>query len=287
MTAKVVVDCECELGESPMWHPLDKRVYWVDIPKGRLFRFDPADGSHEMCHEGPPIGGFTIQPDGSLVLFMAGGSIGIWRGGDVEAVVDEIAQERGGRFNDVIADPAGRVFCGTMPIGDRPGGLWRLDTDGSIRQVLDGIGCSNGMGFTPDGKGMYYTDSKQREIYLFDYDRSSGEIANRRVFATVPDGEGEGVPDGMTVDAEGYVWGARWGGSCVVRHAPDGSEDRRVSVPAEKVSSVTFGGEGFGDLYLTTAGGGSKDTDGAAAGDLLCCCPGPRGVAEFFSRIGI
>ena len=285
MTPEIVADYECEIGENPMWHPLDKRVYWVDIPKGRLFRFDPADGSHEMCHEGPPIGGFTIQPDGSLLLFMAGGAIGVWRGGEVAAVVDEIPDERGGRFNDVIADPAGRVFCGTMPIGDRLGGLYRLDTDAGLTKVLDGIGCSNGMGFTPDRRGMYHTDSKTREIYLFDYDQGSGEITNRRVFATVD--EGEAVPDGMTVDAEGYVWSARWGGGCVVRYAPDGGEDRRVELPARKVSSVTFGGDDYRDLYVTTAGGGEKETDGPGAGAMFCLRPGLQGVAEFFSRVRV
>ena len=144
------------------------------------------------------------------------------------------------------------------------------------------------MGFTPDGKGMYYTDTRKREIYIFDYDQGTGAITNQRVFVRVA--KGEGGPDGMTVDAEGYVWGARWGGGCVVRYAPDGTEERRISFPARKVSSVTFGGGDYTDLYVTTAGGHNKPEDGAGAGALFRVRLGDegiRGVPEFRSGIQV
>jgi len=244
-----------------MWHPLEKRVYWVDIPTGRLFRYDPAAGHHEMCFQGDQIGGFTIQADGALLLFMNHGAIRLWQGGELKTLVEEIPDERATRFNDVIADPEGRVFCGTMPTKERLGRLYRLDCDGSLRIVLEEIGCSNGMGFTPDRKAMYYTDSRVRRIYRFDYKRATGELSNQTVFVETP--EDEGVPDGMTVDAEGYVWTAKWDGSCLVRYAPNGVEERRVTFPAKQVSSVVFGGE--------------RHQKGSQWSGSRCAVPGPHG----------
>ena len=283
MEPVLVADYQCITGEGPLWHPDEKRVYWLDIPLGRMFRYDPATGKHEQCYEGEMIGGFTIQDDGALLLFMARGAVKVWREGRLTTIIEEIPDERNSRFNDVIADPAGRVFCGTMPTKERLGRLYRLDLDGKLTKLLEGIGCSNGMGFTPDRKRMYYTDSPKHEIYLFDYDQASGAITNQRVFVHTP--EDEGAPDGMTVDAEGYVWGARWDGGCLVRYAPDGTEVLRVQFPARKVSSAIFGGDDYTDIYVTTAGGNKKETEGWGAGGLFRINLGIRGVPEFRSRI--
>jgi D-xylonolactonase len=280
---ELIADYQCQIGEGPLWHPGEQRLYWTDIPTGRMFRYDPATGVHEQCYQGEVVGGFTIQDDGDLLLFMAKGVIKIWREGELITVVDGISDESESRFNDVIADPAGRVFCGTMPTESRPGRLYRLDTDGTLTQLLDGITCSNGMGFTPDRKQMYYTDSFTREIYLFDYDRDSGDITNQRVFAQIR--EDEGFPDGMTVDTEGYIWSARWGDGCLVRYAPDGDEVLRVPFPAKKITSVTFGGADCADIYVTTAGGDNKAEDGPGAGALFRLDLGIHGVPEFPSKI--
>ena len=285
MQPELIADYACETGEGPLWHPLEKRVYWCDIPRGRMFRYDPATGDHEQFYQGDVVGGFTIQADGALLLCMARGAIKIWRDGELTTVIEEIPDETETRFNDVIADPAGRVFCGTMPTPDRKGRLYRLDTDGTLHKILEEIGCSNGMGFTPDRKQMYYTDSPTLEIYRFDYDEATGAIHNQQVFVKTP--EGEGIPDGMTVDAEGCVWSARWNGNILVRYTPDGVEERRITFPAKKVSSAIFGGEGYTDIYVTTAGGGNKPEEGEGAGALFRLNPGIRGVAEFSSRIGI
>ncbi|NLG28640.1 MAG: SMP-30/gluconolactonase/LRE family protein, partial [Chloroflexi bacterium] len=205
--------------------------------------------------------------------------------GFYETIVDAIPEEQDSRFNDVIADPEGRVFCGTMATREHDARLYRLDTDGSLHVVVEGVGVSNGLGFTRDGKGLYYTDTRKRTIDLFDYDRATGEISNRRVFAAVPDGEGG--PDGMTVDAEGMVWSARWGGSCVVRYDTQGNVTQRITFPAKKVSCPAFGGPEYADLYVTTAGGNNKPEEGAGAGALFRVDAGVRGVPEFRSRIGL
>ncbi|MDP9373162.1 MAG: SMP-30/gluconolactonase/LRE family protein [Chloroflexota bacterium] len=283
MEPELVADYECVTGEGPLWHPGEGRVYWLDIPTGRMFRYDPESGRHEQFYEGDPVGGFTIQADGALLLFGVRGAIRLWRDGQLTSVMEEIPEERDSRFNDVIADPAGRVFCGTMPAGGRLGRLYRLDLTGAIAPLLEGIDISNGMGFTPDRRGMYYTVSNRRTISLFDYDQETGAITNERPFVQTP--EGEGIPDGMTVDAEGYVWSARWDGGMLVRYAPDGREERRITFPARKVSSVTFGGPDYADMYVTTAGGNNKGEEGPGAGALFRLRTGVRGVPEFASRI--
>jgi sugar lactone lactonase YvrE len=291
---ELIADYQCVVGEGPLWHEDEQTVYWTDIATGRLFRYDPATGQHKQIYAGEQVGGFTLQEDGALLLFMERGKIATWRDGTLTTLVEEIPAERPTRFNDVIADPRGRVFCGTIsPRFDEGeqqnprGRLYRLEPDLSYTVLLEGIGVSNGMGFTPDLHQLYYTDTATRDISLFDYDAETGALANRRQFVYVADRPDEGAPDGMTMDAEGCVWSARWGGGCLVRYAPDGAELQRIHFPARKVSSAIFGGPDLTDLYVTTAGGHQKEVDGPGAGALFRVRPGVRGVREFRSRIGL
>jgi D-xylonolactonase len=251
-----------------------------------MYRYDPASGEHEQVYEGEPVGGFTIQADGALLLFGARGAVRTWREGTIETIIAEIPADRESRFNDVFADPAGRVFCGTMGSRAGPGRLYRLDPDGRLTVVREGIRCPNGMGLTPDGRRLYFTDTMERKILLADYDQATGELDNWRLFAQVaPE---DGLPDGMTVDAAGYVWSARWNGWCLARHAPDGSEEGRITFPARQVSCPTFGGEDYADLYVTTAGGDDKAENGSGAGALFRLrLPGISGVPEHRSRVGL
>ena len=285
MNLELIADYNCIVGEGPMWHPIENVVYWADIPQGRIFRYDPNTTEHGLFFEGGEVGGFTVQDDGSLLLFMESGAVASLRQGKLEYLIDEIESERDTRFNDVIADPAGRVFCGTMPSDSHLGSLYRLDTDGSISHVLGGIGISNGMGFTPDGKQMYYTDSPTHNIYIFDYEIATGELSNQRVFVNT--GENDGIPDGMTVDAEGYVWSARWDGSSLVRYSPQGEQVNRIWFPARKVSSVIFGGDDYTDMYVTTAGGQNKTGEGPGAGCLYRINLGITGKREYLSKVGL
>ncbi len=285
MVPELMADYRCETGEGPLWHPMERQVYWSDIPRGRIFRLNPFSRRHEQIYEGRIVGGYTIQSDGSLLLFMDRGSVAVWRDGKLKYLVNEMEGETDNRFNDVAADPAGRVFCGTMPTDTRSATLYRMDTDGSITTVLEGVGLSNGIGFSPDQKQMYYTDSLARKIYIFDYDIDSGDITNQCVFVETPD-DGS-IPDGMTVDAEGYVWGARWDGSSLYRYNPDGEQVAQIQFPAKKVSSVIFGGVDLTDMYVTTAGGGNKAEEGPGAGGLFRLNVGIQGKPEFLSRVGL
>lgn len=280
---ELIVNCQCRTGEGPLWHPFEQRLYWTDIPTGHLFRYDPVTGTHEQIYSGESVGGFTIQEDGSLLLFKARGAIEGWSEGKITTLIPELADERETRFNDVIADPVGRVFCGTMPTDERLGRLYRLDTDGSLTLILEAVGISNGMGFTPDRKQFYFTDSPKQEIYQFDYDLETGTLSNQRVHIITPGGEG--IPDGLTVDAEGYIWSGRWNGGHLFRYAPDGTEVLRIPFPAKKVTSVTFGGADYTDMYITTAGGDDRATEGSGAGAIFRLNLGIRGVPEFLSKI--
>lgn len=281
-----LVDCACVTGENPLWHPAEARVYWVDIPAGRLFRYSPTSLTTEMFDIGAEVGGFTIQPDGSLVLFMAKGAVAFWRDGKLPNVImSEIQAERDTRFNDVIADPEGRVFCGTMSSPNHLGRLYRLERDHRIAPVLDGVGTSNGMGFTLDRKSFFHTDTNVGEIRVYDYDKKSGSIANQRVFVKVSDNAGR--PDGLTVDSEGCVWSARWDGACMVRYDPVGKEMLRIAFPAKKVSSLTFGGRDYTDIFVTTAGGNDRKHNGPGAGALFHINLGIKGMPEFASKLAM
>ena len=282
---ETIVESQCKLGECPLWHPQEKCLYWADIDRGHLHRFDPATGKHDVVLQGRPIAGITYQVDGSLLLFRDRGTVEVYRDGRIQKpLIAEIPDEVDTRFNDVIADPRGRVFCGTMKSGDRLGRLYRLDPDGSYRIVLEGIGCSNGLGFTRDLKRMYYTDTAARTIWVFDYDVETGELDNQRVFAQI---ESLGFPDGLTVDDEDNVWSARWNGSCVICYRPDGSVKAKIELPTEKITSVMFGGPEMSDLYITSAGNDENSAQPNQAGNLFRVKPGVRGRREFPSRIGI
>ncbi|MFO0899148.1 MAG: SMP-30/gluconolactonase/LRE family protein [Pirellulales bacterium] len=294
MPPRVVCDYPCEIGENPLWHPDEGCLYWTDIPRGRLFRYFPATGKHEQVYQGRVVGGFTLQADGSLLLFMDRGTVAVWRKGEiVRTIIEELPEELNTRFNDVIADPEGRVYGGTMSIKDaegrilRHGRFYRLDRDGSIDKLADGIGTSNGLGFTLDRRTLYYTDTGIKTIWQFDYDQKTGALANQRPFVKVPDRDGEGKPDGMTVDSQGDIWSARWDGSCCVRYSPAGVEQERLHFPTKRVSSVAFGGPELKTMYFTTAGGQDRAAYGATAGALYAVEASVPGVPEFRSRISV
>jgi D-xylonolactonase len=276
----LLVDSQCENAEGPLWHPLENCLYWTDIPAGKMYRYHFDTKTHEQIYQGEPVGGYTIQSDGSLLLFKTKGIIEHWHQGKTTPIIN-LPEAKFTRFNDTIADPLGRVFCGTMATGDRTGHLYRIDLDGSITKVLETVSIPNGMAFTPDRKGFYFTDSTNRQIYLFDYDIDSGTISHQRTVVTVTEGE----PDGLTVDNQGYIWSARWDGSHLFRFSPQGEEVMRIPFPAKKVSSVTFGGPNYDQMFITTAGGGDRATEGSGAGAIFQLQLGITGLPEFFSQI--
>lgn len=281
---KVVTNQECTVGEAPLWHPDDGRVYWTDNIGRALYRYDPASGEAEQVHDGDLVAAFTIQPDGSLLLFMDEGRVSRWDEGELTTVVDGIPEESGMRFNDVVADPLGRVFCGTMDDDDHSAGrLYRLDTDGSITQVLESVELSNGLGFTPDRNHLYVTESNANTIHRFRYDVETGELSDRSAFS---ERDGPGMYDGLTVDATGSVWSALWDHGALVEHDSDGTVQRTIELPTRNVTSLTFAGPDFTGAYVTTASYGA-DEDDETAGGLFRVEPGVTGLAEFRSNVTV
>jgi sugar lactone lactonase YvrE len=289
MSFQVLADYANVCGEGPLWHAAEKRVYWGDIPTGRLFRYDPATGQHELVYHDRPVGGYTIQADGSLLLFRDRGNVVMWRDGQVvKTIIEEVPELTDTRFNDVVADPEGRVFCGTMSSKTIKGRLHRLDLDGSLHVLLTDQGTPNGMGFSPDLSKMYYNDSNKATTWLFDYDRKSGAIANQRVFRDAKASGDRGRQDGLVVDSEGHVWTARWDGSCVLRFDPFGEPAGAFDLPCPNVTSLIFGGDRLDQLYVTSAGGDKKDQHGPHAGALFRLDGhGATGQTEFLSRVGL
>ena len=284
-TPELIANYQCLCGEGPIWHPDEGRLYWLDIDTGRIFRYEPATGRHEQIYEGEHIGGITIQADGSLALYGPRGLVDGWCEGRITTLVEGIPGEEDRRFNDCIADPEGRVFAGTL--GQGLGNLYRIDPDGSVTHIVGDVGCSNGMGFTPDLAGLYYVDSVAGIVYLFDYDRATGGLTNQRIWLQVD--TALGIPDGMTVDAEGFVWVAFWDGHRVTRYDPSTAEPvATIEVPARKASCLIFGGPEMTDIYISTAlGDGDPSLEGESAGGLFRVNVGIRGVPEFRSRIGL
>jgi len=285
MEIECVVDCQCHLGEGPLWHPVEKCLYWLDISRGQVLVYDPYTKTHHVVYEGEPVGGMTLQADGSLLFLMAKGVIANWRKGKLTTLTqikDTYEQER--RFNDAIADPAGRVYTGTMSLKDYTGRLYRINTDGTVVKLLENVKISNGMAFSLDHKKLFFTETHAWKIHVFDYEQATGSLTNQRTFADIPQEEGEGLADGLTMDSQGYLWSARCFGSKVVRYSPDGAEERHIHIPTRNVTSLTFGGDNLDDLYVTTAAGSGKPPD-SSAGALFRLKPEVRGIAQFVSRI--
>ena len=274
----------CKVGENPLWHPGEGRIYWLDIDTGRIFRLDHASGEHECFYRGPVLGGFTLQADGSLLLFEADRIARLEANGTRRVLKEGIDGDMS-RFNDVIADPEGRVYAGTIGRTDQSGGVYRVERDGSVECLWKGTGCANGMGFTSDLTRFYWTCSTTRTLFEFDYDRATGHMSNRRVFDRVD--ERDGTPDGLTLDSDDAIWTVRWGGGVALKMNAAGEELSRITFPVSKTSSLAFGGPELDTLYVTTAGGDGEGKTASADGTLFRVRVEARGRAEFRSRIAL
>jgi sugar lactone lactonase YvrE len=282
--AEPVGNVKAVLGEGPYWVPEDDCLLWVDIDRGQLHRtYLPSGNTDTLNLEAasaafPAVGGGLLTAGGSTLLLHLPAERGQqW----VTRVVAEVPARDGVRFNDAGVDPAGRVWVGSMHTAESEalGELYRLGPGGALTTVIKGVTVSNGLGWSPDGGQMYYVDSPVRRIDMFDYDPATGEAFQRRVFADLS--AFDGVPDGLTVDADGYVWVAVWGGSVLRRFAPDGTQDAVVPMPVSQPTSMAFGGPGLADLFVTTASIGLSEAELAAqplAGRLLRLVPGPVGL---------
>jgi len=248
---ETVLNVQNILGEGPLWHPDEQALYWVDIEGHRFHRLTPATGQHEVFEVGLPVGTLAFRQIGGLILATKNG-FAYWDEDkqSLEFFNDPETDKPDARFNDGAVDRQGRFWAGTLGDGSN-NNLYRLDPDGSLHTMETGLTVSNGIGWSPDNKTMYFTDSMPRMIYAYDFDAATGAIENRRPFIHTPDEPG--VPDGLTVDSQGLIWSARWGGWKITRYDPDGKVEREIQVPAQRPTSCTFGGPDLNELYVTSA----------------------------------
>lgn len=278
---QVLVARPFHLGENPLWDERRGILFWEDIPGKSLHRWRADGETSEVLCEGFTTGGFTLQKNGDLLLFREK-DIALLPGGEPgEPVVLQPWEDPGStRFNDVIADPMGRVFAGTIGRTDTSGGLFLMHTDGRIQEVLRGTGCSNGMGFSPDGQTFYWTCSTRRQISAFAYEAASGKLRDERVIYKA--GPGDGIPDGLTIDRNGDLWSARFSSGEIIRLTADGRECCRYPLPCRNITSLCFAGPERDWLAVTTAGLGREPEP---AGYLFRLATHTSGPPEFRSRI--
>ena len=283
---EVVAGGNAILGESPLWSPAEAALYWVDIDNPTIHRLDPATGARERWPIETEIGSIGLAGPRRMVAGLRTGAHYVdLETGRIEPICDPEGEGRfnRNRMNDGKIDRAGRFWVGTMndPGHEPLGTLYRIDRDGGAAPVLGGIRVPNALCWSPDSSVMYFTDSYSHQIWAFDFDLATGAMENKRVFAAIA--EETGVPDGATVDADGFLWCAHMFGSRVSRYAPDGSLDRAIALPVPQVTSCAFGGADLETLYITTA---SLRMDRAAlaeqplAGALFAVDPGVRGLPE-------
>ena len=256
MNYDVISDYPYRCGECPMWDVENQLFLWSDMLAGELFVYDPKHCTVKKLTEGKNVSGFTLNKNGGLVCATHQG-LYLWDEKNGWRCVATEYEGQALHSNDATADPKGRFIFGTtfydQTAGDgfERGRLYSVEKDGGISIIDEGLGLSNGIAFSPDERIMYVTDTYTREIFKYDYDVVSGRASNKRLFVKVPCTQG--IPDGLTVDAQGYVWSAQWYGNCVMRYDPDGNEERKIEVPSGQTSSVVFGGEYLTDIYVTSA----------------------------------
>jgi sugar lactone lactonase YvrE len=276
---EVVVAAGAQLGECPVWDARSGRLAWVDILASRLHLTDVRTGTTDVTDLPLHVGAIVPRASGGWVAALQDGFWSIGSSAPVRlAPAPEASPDR--RFNDGKCDPAGRFWAGTMAYDERPGAgaLYRLEPDARVTRVLDDVGISNGLAWSPDGGTMYYVDSLTRRIDAFSFDVASGAIRDRRVLVTIP--PEAGYPDGLTVDAEGGLWVALWRGSALHRYV-DGRLDRVVELPVTKPTNCTFGGENLDELYVTSATKDLTPEERRAqplAGAVLRLRPGVQGL---------
>jgi sugar lactone lactonase YvrE len=288
-----LVDSKDKLGEGCFWDAATQCLWWLDlIVPSAIHRLHVASGAHRRWQLSEMVTAMAKRRDGTIL-------VGSHRGVNVFDPATGALSPRtrigadlpGNRGNDGACDAMGRFWFGSMmnnvgdlgadlPITADTGLLYRVDADGTATVMERDIGVSNGPCWSPDNRTFYFTDSRNQVIWAYDFDLAAGTIANRRVFN---DSRDHGYPDGATVDAEGFLWSARWEGSCVLRIDPKGRIDRIVPMPARRVTNVCFGGATLDTLYVTTARLHVPEEDlrhHPLQGGLFCFDPGVAGFEK-------
>ncbi len=284
MEAQCVLQCRDALGEVPIWEAEASRLWWIDVRQPSLQAWSPANGEHrKFALPTRSVGSWAFRKGGGMLLSLQDGLYGFDPADGACARLLPLENDiEGHRLNDGRADTRGRFWVGTMhdTVRGPSGSFYRVDPDLSVRKVFGEVDIPNSTVFSPDDKLMYYADTPAKKIWVFDFDADAGELSNRRVFVDCADGPG--APDGSAIDADGCLWNAKYGGSCIVRYTPQGAVDRVIELPVTQPTCCTFGGPQLDTLYITTAAQKLTPEQLAPqplAGGLFAIRPGVKGFA--------
>ncbi len=251
---EVAVDIRAEVGEGPHWDERTDSLWSVDLTAGTVIRFERGTGAVTEFSVGQEVGAVIPRVPGGLVLAVRDGIAVASEGGDGFEIVVPVERDiEANRMNDAKCDAAGRLFCGTTAFDftAAAGALYCIDADWSCRAVVDGVTTSNGTAWSPDGRKLYFIDSATQGVDVFDYDVATGAARNRTRLVTID--RASGIPDGMTVDADGDLWVACFGGGSVRCFSSVGDLVDEIRLPVSQVTSCAFGGPGYSELYVTSA----------------------------------
>lgn len=278
-TPELVIDARFKHGEGPAWDAAVGRLIWVNITASTVYEFR-SDSGLRHWDVGEHVGAAVPRASGGLVLAVRSGFVALGEDGSRTPLASVEADNPETRMNDGKCDPQGRFWAGTMAYAEtqNAGSLYRLDLDTSVHTMVAPVTISNGLGWSPDGTVLYYVDTPTGGVDAFAFDGGTGAITGRRRAITIDPADGS--PDGITVDDDGGIWVALWGGGAVRRYRPDGSLDVIIELPATQVTSCAFGGTDGGDLFITTAAAGltpQQQAEQPQAGGLFRCRPGVTG----------
>jgi sugar lactone lactonase YvrE len=257
---KNVLFARARLGEGPVWDSTHQWLYWVDIYNHRVNRFNPATGENVYFDVGDVVGAIALTSTNRLMMAQRHGLTYLnIDTGEVIPIISVEADKPNNRFNDGKCDRQGRFWFGSMSPAKPEASLYRYDPDGSLHLMETGLTISNGLGWSPDEKTFYLTDSPQQKIYAYNFDAVTGKISDRRIFVDLT--SESFYPDGMTIDSQGNIWSAMWDGWCVICFNPKGEEISRIKLPVQRPTSCTFGGENLQTLYITSASVGLSEEE--------------------------
>lgn len=254
LQAELIAGSAAHLGEGPVWDPRSRVLVWVDILGRRILRTSPATGATTSIATPKPVGMVALGSNG----YLAGLPDGIYRVGTWARLAVLPRTEPSTRANDGKPDPWGNLLQGTMGWHEEEGAgsLYRISPAGTVSPLLSGVTISNGIDWSADGYTMYHIDTPTRRVKAYRYRPEEPLLENRPALDLA---SLHGLPDGMTTDVEGCLWVAFWNSGCVRRITPDGSVDVEIEVPAERVTSCTFGGSDYRTLFITTAAKEAED----------------------------